>query len=257
MTALRLIRVLDVQKSTSPRPNLRAPCPHTPSRPPFLARLPIEKFGRALVWLAVAVTAACGSSLPQAEVSPAGEGAIEFSATVSVAAFDGEFDMAGYHFLVWAGGRASDRALLRAHVSDTEVLDALEALGAVPGNAVGIEAWDKRHDPESPAPDTIIEGPRVSVTIIVPGRDEPLTLDDILVDPGGRGFDMRFGGHRQNIPKWLSGCVVCLYSCPGSKVGNASYTVRDHAGETTHFSVRSGVLPEDGTEVTVRIALLD
>ncbi len=31
MTALRLLRVLDVQKSTSPRPNRRAPCPHTPS----------------------------------------------------------------------------------------------------------------------------------------------------------------------------------------------------------------------------------
>ncbi len=207
--------------------------------------------------LVLAVTVACGSSLPQGEVSGAGERAIEFSATVSVAAFDGEFDMAGYHFLVWADGRASDRALFRAHVSDTEVLEALEALGAVPGNAVGIEAWDNRYDPESPAPDTVIEGPRVSITIIVRGRDEPLTLDDILVDPGGRGFDMRFGGHRENIPKWLSGCVVCLYSCPGSKVGNASYTVRDHADETTHFSVRPGALPKDGTEVRVRIALLD
>jgi len=210
-----------------------------------------------LVWLAVAAVVACGSSLPQGEVSGAGERAIEFSATVSVAAFDGEFDMAGYHFLVWADGRASDRALFRAHVSDTEVLDALEALGAEPGDAVGIEAWDNRYDPESPAADTVIEGPRVSITITIPGREEPLTLDDILIDPGGRGFDMRFGGHRDNIPAWLSGCVVCLYSCPGSKIGNAAYTVRDHVEETTHFGVRPGVLPENGTEVTVRIELLD
>ncbi len=32
MTALRLIRVLDVLKSTSPRPTRRAPCPHASSR---------------------------------------------------------------------------------------------------------------------------------------------------------------------------------------------------------------------------------
>jgi hypothetical protein len=210
-----------------------------------------------VVWLALAATVACGSSLPQGEVAAAGERAIEFPATVSVAAFDGEFDMAGYHLLVWADGRASDRALLRAHVSDVDVLDALEALGAAPGNAVGYDAWDERYDRDAPAADTVIEGPRVAITVMVPGRDEPLTLDDILVDPGGRGFDMRFGGHRDNIPESLSGCVVCLYSCPGSKVGNAAYTVRDHVDETTHFGVRLGVLPEDGTEIVVRIALLD
>jgi len=165
--------------------------------------------------------------------------------------------MAGYHFLVWADGRSSGEALLRAHVSDVEVLDALEALGAAPGNAVGIDAWDDRYDRESPAADTVVTGPRVEITVLVPGRDAPLRLEDILLDPGGRGFDMRFGGHRDNIPAWLSGCVVCLYSCPGSKVGNAAYTVRDHVDETTHFGVRPDVLPPDGTEVTVRIALLD
>ena len=138
-----------------------------------------------------------------------------------------------------------------------EVLDALEALGAAPGDAVGIDAWDDRYDRESPAADTVIEGPTVEITIEVPGRDEPLRLDDLLIDPGGRGFDMRFGGHRNNIPEWLSGCVVCLYSCPGSKIGNANYTVRDHVDATTHFSVRPEVLPEDGTEVTIRIALQD
>ncbi len=212
---------------------------------------------RAAICLLVGFVTACAEPLPEGDVTAADERAIEFQATVSVAAFDGDFDMASYHFLVWADGRASDQALLRAHVSDIEVLDALEGLGGTPGDAVGIEAWDDRHDRESPAADTVIEGPRVRITVSVPGRDEPLTLDDILIDPGGRGFDMRFGGHRDNIPEWLSGCVVCLYSCPGSKVGNASYTIRDHVDGTTHFGVRPGVLPADGTEVTVRIELLD
>ena len=211
----------------------------------------------AAICLLVGFVAACAEPLPEGDVTAADERAIEFQATVSVPAFDGDFDMAGYHFLVWAEGRAADRALLQAHVSDVEVLDALEGLGATPGDAVGLDAWDNRYDHESPAADTVVEGPRVQITVSVPGRDQPLTLDDILIDPGGRGFDMRFGGHRDNIPEWLSGCVVCLYSCPGSKIGNAAYTVRDHVEETTHFGVRPGVLPENGTEVTVRIELLD
>ena len=43
MTALRLIRVLDVPKSTSPRPTRRAPCPHTSSRPRYTS--PAEESG--------------------------------------------------------------------------------------------------------------------------------------------------------------------------------------------------------------------
>jgi hypothetical protein len=63
---------------------------------------------------------------------------------------------------------------------------------------------------------------------------------------------MRFGGHRANIPRWKSGCVVCLYSCPGSKVGNARYTVRDWEKGTTRFRVRPGApLPEDGKQVRI------
>ena len=66
---------------------------------------------------------------------------------------------------------------------------------------------------------------------------------------------MRFGGHRANVPEWHSGCVVCLYSCPGSKVGNATYTVRDWVEGTTRFRVRRGVLPPDGTPVTIVLRL--
>lgn len=63
------------------------------------------------------------------------------------------------------------------------------------------------------------------------GSRKPLPLGQILDDPGGCGFDMCFGGHHANIPTWKSGCVVSVYSCPGSKNGNASHTVR----ETTRF----------------------
>jgi hypothetical protein len=184
-----------------------------------------------------------------------GEREIEFPATVSRKAFERELlgmGMPGYHLIVWKDGGAAMAALFRAEVNDVQVLDALERLGARPGNALGMAAWDERKEPSSKAPDQVIAGPPVEVLVRVPGRPAPLTLDQILEDPGGRGFDMRFGGHRANIPKWKSGCVVCLYSCPGSKVGNARYTVRDWVKGTTRFRVRKDApLPADGERVGI------
>jgi hypothetical protein len=179
---------------------------------------------------------------------------IEFPAVVTRASFERELlgmGMPGYHLIVWEDGKAAMASLFRAGVTDVEVLDALEKLGAKPGNALVMATWDDRKDPDSKAPDKVIAGPPVEILVRVPGRKAPLRLDQILEDPGGRGFDMRFGGHRANIPKWHSGCVVCLYSCPGSKVGNARYTVRDYVKGTTRFRVKEGVLPEDGSPVGI------
>ncbi|NKB87228.1 MAG: hypothetical protein GKS06_03280 [Acidobacteria bacterium] len=171
----------------------------------------------------VTLVAACGAPTPTGQVRRADEKTIEFTATVG-----GGFDdpaMAGYHLIVWDAGRAADHALFVADVSDVQIIDALEELGAAPGDALKIDTWDEREDPETTAPDAIVAGPPVEIEFVL-ADGTVHRLDELISDPGGRGFDMRFGGHRDNIPEWHSGCVVCLYSCPGSKVGNASYTVR-------------------------------
>jgi hypothetical protein len=184
-----------------------------------------------------------------------GDREVEFPATVSRKAFERELlgmGMPGYHLVVWKNGGAAVAALFRAEVTDVQVLDAMEKLGARPGDALGMATWEERREASSKAPDKVIEGPPVEVLVRVPGRPAPLALDQILEDPGGRGFDMRFGGHRANIPKWKSGCIVCLYSCPGSKVGNARYTVRDWVKGTTRFRVKPGApLPADGGKVGI------
>lgn len=204
---------------------------------------------------ALALLAGCVRTPPPATgLLEIGRGEIRFPATVSASGF--AHGMEGYHLVVWKGGRAAGSALFRAEVTDVEVLDGLESLGALPGNALGIDSWSERHDPDSPAPDRVIEGPPVEILVVVPGRDEPLRLSEILEDPGGRGFDMRFGGHRANIPAWRSGCVACLYSCPGSKVGNAAYTIRDYVDGKTEFQLRDGVLPPDGSSVTLVFRLV-
>jgi hypothetical protein len=209
----------------------------------------------ALLATGVAWALATRPGPPTGALLRVGEREVEFPATVSRQAFERELlgmGMPGYHLIVWKDGGAAMASLFRAEVADVEVLDALERLGARPGNALGMATWDERKEASSQAPDQVIAGPPVEILVRVPGRPAPLTLDQILEDPGGRGFDMRFGGHRANIPKWKSGCIVCLYSCPGSKVGNARYTVRDWVKGTTRFRVRKDApLPADGKKVGI------
>ena len=215
--------------------------------PLLLAALALVCAGAGIAW---------ASSRP-APASPVrvGNREIEFPATVSRKAFERELlgvGMPGYHLIVWKEGGAAAASLFRAEVTDVQVLDALEKLGAQPGNGLGMATWDDRRDKASKAPEQVIAGPPVEVLIRVPGRPALLTLGELLDDPGGKGFDMRFGGHRANIPQWKSGCIVCLYSCPGSKVGNARYTVRDWQQGTTKFRVKKDApLPADGERVGV------
>lgn len=176
---------------------------------------------------------------------------VEFTAAVNAKPFDEGWLMPGYHAIVWKGGRAAHHALFQADVTDRQVLEALLSLGAKPGNNLSMEAWDERRNPHHRAPDTVIAGPPVAILLRLPGRKNLLPLASVLDDSAGRGLEMRFGGNEKNIPEWKSGCIVCLYSCPGSKVGNARYTVRDYARDVTRFRVRKGALPEDGTRIGV------
>src|SRR5262245_29343949 len=144
----------------------------------------------------VFVEIGCGSP-PPARIERVAADTISFPATVTASRFARQAaGTPGYHYIVWADGRAAPAALFQAAVSDVQVLDALEALGGKPGNALDMETWDRREDPGAREPDKVIQGPEVEVLVRVPGRREPLTIDQILLDEGGRGFDMRLGGHR-------------------------------------------------------------
>jgi hypothetical protein len=159
--------------------------------------------------------------------------------------------VSNYHLLVWDDGKAAREALFATPVPDTAFIVALEKLGAVPGNNLTMDAWDKRKDPKHPAPQTRIAGTRVEILIWWKNLSAPKPLGELLDDPGGRGLDFRFGGNRHLIHHWHSGCIVCLYSCPGSKVGNAAYTVRDYATGATKFTPRSKRLPKSGSQVAI------
>jgi len=156
-----------------------------------------------------------------------------------------------YHLLVWDDGKAAREALFETPAPDTALIAALEQLGAVAGNNLTMEAWDKRKDAQHPAPQTKIAGTPAEIFVWWKNLPAPKPLAELLNDPGGRGFDFRFGGNRDLIKYWHSGCLVCLYSCPGSKVGNAAYTVRDYATGATKFTPREDRLPKAESEVVL------
>ncbi|RMD94439.1 MAG: hypothetical protein D6814_14525 [Calditrichaeota bacterium] len=152
-----------------------------------------------------------------------------------------------YHAVVWKKGKAAREALFAAYIDDLSFYDALQEIGAVPGNNLTQATWDERKNPKSHAPDTRIAGTPVELWVWWPRLTRPIPFDSLLLDPGGRGLDLRFGGNKALIPKWKSGCIVCLYSCPGSKVGNHAYTVRDYVKGTTHFQVNKKIAPRKKT----------
>jgi hypothetical protein len=229
----------------------------------MLLSMPTLRIAAGFLSLLAGFACSGSAAAPEAPAPPAvtrvAADAVEFPATVQAAAFNRSLlgvGMPGYHAIVWKGGGAAGVALFRAEVSDTQLLDALEALGGKPGNALGMDSWEARKDPQNPEPDKEIQGPPVEILVRLPGRAAPVPLAALLDDPGGRGLDMRLGGHRANIPTWHSGCIACLYSCPGSKLGNARYTVRDYVRGATRFRAKTDLLPPDGTPVTILVRLL-
>ncbi len=161
-----------------------------------------------------------------------------------------------YHLLVWDNGRAAREALFETPVPDIALIASLEQLGAVAGNNLTMEAWDKRKDAKHPAPQTKIAGAPVEISVWWKNLAAPKPLSELLNDPGGRGLDFRFGGNKDLIKQWHSGCLVCLYSCPGSKVGNAAYTVRDYSTGATKFTPRAERLPPAESDVALIFRLL-
>ena len=213
-----------------------------------------RRIARAATVLLLVGGSACGAK-DAGRITVRRPNEIEFTATVNTRPFDDGWMMPGYHAVVSKTGRMAHAALLGADVTDVEILDALAGLGAETGGNLSMDAWDERNNPRNPAPDRLVGGASVEVLLRLPGRPALVPLAAVLEDPGGRGLDLRLAGNRANIPKWKSGCVVCLYSCPGSKIGNARYTVRDWSRKVTRFRARPGALPLDGTRVGVVLRL--
>ncbi len=158
-----------------------------------------------------------------------------------------------HHFIVWDYGRAGINALFTTYASDSLIHEALVAAGAKPGNNLTMDSWNRRNSRSSSEPDKRVEGSSISVAVIYAGKT--YSPKQILKDKNSRAFDFRFGGNLKLIPEWRSGCVVCLQSCPGGKIGNYTYTIRDLENRLPKFDIISSVPIKDGEEVQIRFQI--
>ena len=64
-------------------------------------------------------------------------------------------------------------------------------------------------------------------------------------------LDFRYGGNERWQTEFNSGCIVCLYSCPGGAVGNHAHPIRDYVREGVVYMPRPNRLPPAGSRVTI------
>lgn len=181
---------------------------------------------------------------------------IRFGAVVQPNAMTRPLGVEGHHAIVSRHGRASFWALFKADPDDLAIRRALERLGARAGENLPLETWTKREDPSDPRPSIRVDGSEVDVLVSWKGR-AAVPLSTLLIDrreDKGR-LDFRYGGNERHRSEFRSGCIVCLYSCPGGAVGNRNETIRNWVEEGAVFSSRKDVLPRNGSRVTITIRL--
>jgi hypothetical protein len=180
-------------------------------------------------------------------------GEVRFTATVQPDAMSRRFGngVEGHHAIVWRGGRARHRALFVSDASDHDVRLALDSLGAKRGENLTEDSWNARSDPHNPEPDKRVAG--TPVDIFVEWNGSRAALADLLAERGRTqpALDFRYGGNERFQKDFHSGCIVCLYSCPGGAIGNHAHPIRDYVRDGVVYTSLPQRLPPSGTKVTI------
>lgn len=178
---------------------------------------------------------------------------VRITARVQPRAMSRPFGVQGHHAIVWKGGRAKTWALFVSDVSDRDVRTALQSIGARPGENLTPASWNERENPKSKEPDKRVAGTRVEVFVEWRGSGGRVPLARVLNEKGQPAprLDFRYGGNQEYQPEFKSGCIVCLYSCPGGAIGNHAHPIRDYVRDGVVYSSLPGKLPKAGTTVTI------
>lgn len=194
------------------------------------------------------------SAAPPLLLIDTAQGIVDVRAVYRPSQFNAPTGLKNHHFIVWRDGKAGNRALFTTSVSDSMVYEALVKAGGVPGNNLTMDTWEKRRDKASTEPDKRVEGSSVGITIV--HNDTIYTPQQLLRDRNGKAFDFRFGGNLALIPQWRSGCVCCLQSCPGGKIGNHTYTIRDLEYNHVYFEIVPVQSLHEGDTVCIRFEII-
>jgi hypothetical protein len=157
----------------------------------------------------------------------------------------------GHHAITWKGGSAASRALFVSDASDHDVRAALNALGAKAGENLSEDSWNARDDAKNREPDKRVEGTPIDVFVEWNGHRIPFA--DLVAEKGHATptLDFRYGGNERFQKDFKSGCIVCLYSCPGGAVGNHAHPIRDYVRDGVVYSSVASRMPPEGTRVII------
>jgi len=176
---------------------------------------------------------------------------VSFPAVVQPAAMDRPLGVKGHHAVVFREGRAAPWALFRSDVSDLDVRLALEKLGARPGENLTVETWTARNDMSRRDPDLVVDG--TPIEAFVAWSDKRVPLESLIREGQSPSatLDLRYGGNDRFRDTFRSGCIICLYSCPGGAIGNRAYTIRDYVRDGVIFHAQQNLLPRAGSRVQI------
>jgi hypothetical protein len=177
-------------------------------------------------------------------------GEVRITATVQDA-MSRPFGVEGHHAVVWSGGGARKWALFVADASDHDVRIALDSLGAKRGENLSAESWNERDNEQSREPDKRVEGTPIDVFVEFGGARH--SLAELIAEKDRRvpALDFRYGGNERFQKDFRSGCIICLYSCPGGAVGNHSHPIRDYVRDGVVYTSIAKRLPPKGTKITI------
>lgn len=205
----------------------------------------------------VAVIALLLLATPQVLVIDKAHREVRITATVQPDAMDRMFGVKGHHAVVWKGGRSQRWALFVADASDHDVRLALDSLGARRGENLTPDSWNAREDARNPEPDKRVEGSHIGVYVEWKNRRTPLSrVIEEKRAPKPR-LDFRYGGNERWQKDFQSGCIVCLYSCPGGAIGNHAHPIRDYVRDGVVYASVPERLPPAGTRVTIVLKVED
>lgn len=177
---------------------------------------------------------------------------VRIAATVQPRAMSRPLGVQGHHAIVWRGGRAKYWALFVSEVSDRDVRRALDSLGARRGENLTPDSWNAREDATNREPDKRVDGSPVEVFVQWKGSKRvplaSLLSEEKVTTPL---LDFRYGGNERWQKDFKSGCIVCLYSCPGGAIGNHAHPIRDYVRDGVVYASRTDRLPPSGTKVTI------
>ena len=178
-------------------------------------------------------------------------GEVHFTATVQPEAMSRPFGVQGHHAIVWKGGKSKRWALFVADASDHDVRVALDSLGAHRGENLTEDSWNARDDAKNHEPDKRVEG--TPIDVFVQWNRSRIALSQLLAEKNRAAplLDFRYGGNERWQKDFKSGCIVCLYSCPGGAVGNHAHPIRDYVRDGVVYTSLVSKLPPSGTKVTI------